>query len=160
MAATYTASAAQTVNGFFINPPKYIENGMVLRSCSIPIPFSASNTCTIQMMPIPKGAQVYDLMFAWDTAGTTTQFTASIGDNGSVGRYLTSGSFTASGVLRLGGAAGSAISGPYANFGYSYSADSVLQLTVTAVASGSTTPAGNLRLSVLYTMDQSTDGNS
>lgn len=160
MAATYTATACQTnASGFFLTPPKYIENGSIVRSVSIPIPFSASNTCTIQMVPIPKGAQVYDLLFCWDTAGTTTQFTASIGDPVSVGRYITSGSFTASGSLRLGGAAGTA-TGPFSSFGYSYSVETVIQLTVTAVASGSTTPAGNLRLTVMYSMDQSTDGNS
>lgn len=152
MAATYTASAAQTVGGFFLSPPKYIENGYIVRSCNIAIPFSASNTCTIQMIPIPKGARVQDVMFAWDTAGTTTQFTANIGDQVSTGRFIASGSFTASGIWRLGGAAGTAV-GPFSSAGYSYSVESILQLTVTAVASGSTTPAGNLRLTVMYSMD-------
>lgn len=158
-ASTYTATACNTFGntGFFLNPPKFIEEGYIVRSASIPIPFSASNTCTIQMVPIPKGARMQDMLFAWDTAGTTTQFTASIGDPTTVGRYLISGSFTASGIWRLGGAAGTAV-GPYASSGYSYSADSVIQLTVTAVASGSTTPAGNLRLTIMYSMDDNQKG--
>jgi len=156
MAATYTATACQTnASGFFLTPPKYIENGGIVRSVSIGIPISASNTAVIQMVPVPKGASIYDLVFAWDAAGTTTQFTVNIGDGNSTGRYVTSFSATASGVCRLGAGVAS-----FAGAGYSYSAEDTIDVFVTAVASGSTTPAGTFRLSILYSMDQSTDGNS
>lgn len=154
MAATYTCTAANTLNGFFVNPPKYIEEGYIVRTVNMPIPFSASNTCTIFLCPIPKAAQLHDFIFAWDTAGTTTQFTANLGDTQSLTRFITSGSFTASGAVRLYATPGNG----YVAGDYSYSVDSVITLTVTAVAAGSTTPAGNLRLTVMYSMDNNAKG--
>ena len=156
MAATYTATAAQTfgTTGFFQNPPKTIEKGYIVRAVNMPIPFSASNTCTVYLMPIPKGCQLHDFIFAWDTAGTTTQFTANLGDTVSATRFITSGFFTASGAVRMYGTPGNG----YSAGDYSYSVDATMILTVTAVASGSTTPAGNLRLTVMYSMDNNQKG--
>jgi hypothetical protein len=153
MAATYTASACQTVGGFFLNPPKYIEEGYIVRACSITIPISASNTAVIQMVPIPKGAQFHDCLFAWDGAGTTTQFTINVGDGSSTGRYIASFSATASGVVRLGGGVAN-----FSGSGYSYSADDTIDVFVSAVASGSTTPAGTFRLTIMYSMDNNQKG--
>lgn len=156
MAATYTATACQTfgTTGFFVNPPKYIEEGYIVRAASITIPISASNTAVIQMVPIPKGAQLHDVIFAWDGGGTTTQFTVNVGDGNSTGRYIQSYSATASGIARLG-AVGVA---QFAGSGYSYSVDDTIDIYVTAVASGSTTPAGVFRLTIMYSMDNNQKG--
>ncbi len=168
MAATYTSTACQTTaGGFFLNPPKYIENGVVARSAVITVPWSASNTAVAQMVPVPKGCQIVDVILAWDTAGTTTQFTFNVGDGNATGRYITSISATGSGVAHAGyGVAYAsatqmqAITLTQGGIGYSYSAEDTIDIFATAVASGSTTPAGTVRLTVLYSMDQSTDGSS
>lgn len=161
MAATYTSTACQTnSSGFFLNPPKYIENGCVIKSATMTIPWSASNTAVVQMVNIPKGAQIADVILMWDTAGTTTQFTFNVGDGNATGRYITSLSATGSGVAH----AGFSVAAPgyltQGGIGYSYSAEDTIDIFATAVASGSTTPAGTIRLTVLYSMDQATDGSS
>lgn len=161
MAATYTSTACQTnSSGFFLNPPKYIENGAIIKSATMTIPWSASNTAVVQMVPIPKGAQIADVILAWDTAGTTTQFTFNVGDGNSTGRYLLSLSATGSGVAHAGFMLGAAGYNTQGGVGYSYSAEDTIDIYATAVASGSTAPAGSIRLTVLYSMDQSTDGSS
>lgn len=167
MAATYTSTACQTnSSGFFLNPPKYIENGCIVKSCQMTIPWSASNTAVLQCVPIPKGAQIADVILMWDTAGTTTQFTFNVGDGNATGRYITSISATGSGVAHAGygiAFSGSNVQSIYSTqggIGYSYSADDTIDIYATAVASGSTAPAGTIRLTVLYSMDQSTDGAS
>lgn len=167
MAATYTSTACQTTaGGFFLNPPKYIENGVVARSAVMTLPWSASNTAVAQMVPVPKGCQIVDVILAWDTAGTTTQFTFNVGDGNATGRFITSISATGSGVAHAGygiAFSGSNVQSIYSTqggIGYSYSAEDTVDVFATAVASGSTTPAGTIRLTVLYSMDQSTDGAS
>lgn len=160
MAATYTATAAQTfgTTGFFINPPRMIEKGYELKAVSMPIPISASNTCVLQMVPVPKGCQVQDVILAWDAAGTTTQFTFNVGDSNVNGRYILSASCTGSGVMRMGMMVGASTYNCSGGLGYSYSAETTVNVYCTAVASGSTTPAGTIRLTVLYSMDNNQKG--
>ena len=118
------------------------------------------------MVPVPRGASIHDVIFSWDTAGTTTQITANVGDGNATGRYIAAISATGSGVARAGyGVAysGSNLQSIYSTaggIGYSYSVDDTIDIYATAVASGSTAPAGTLRLVVLYSMDQANDGNS
>jgi len=143
--ATFTASAAQTQNTFFLNPPKYLEEGVIARTSQYTFTAAQSAGDVIQMLPVPKGASVVGLFTVWGLGGAA--ITANIGDTASSGRYYTSMSSNTALVQ-------------YANagLGYSYSVDTVLTVTVGTATSASA--AGTVRLTVLYQMDQCTDGTS
>lgn len=164
MAATLTATACQTfgTTGFFVNPPKYLQEGYIVRGCTYTgLSLTASVTAVLQMVPIPKGAQLHDCLLQWKgLAGTS--LTMSVGDPNNNARYIASASCTAaSGCARLGGwvagvAAGSTLNA--GGFGYSYSADNTINIYVTANGSGSSAAAANFRLTIMYSMDNNQKG--
>lgn len=148
--ATLTSTACQTNNGggFFLNAPKYIEQGMISRSVKHTFSPAQSSGDIIQMMPIPKGAHIHDVILCTDGLGGGA-LTVTLGDGNSATRYFGSISTNTATVFRV--SAGAAI-------GYSYSAEDTIDLVVGTATSAS---AGtSMRLTVFYSMDQSTDGNS
>ena len=142
--ATLTSTACQTSSGgFFLNPPKYIENGMVVRSATYSFTANQSAGDIVQMVPIPKGAQIAALALQIDGKAAGADIVCQVGDGGSATRFLTSVS-------------GSAVAQMVGGLGYSYSAEDTIDVKVSSVTSA--TAGGSIRLTVSYTMDQSTDG--
>lgn len=147
--ATFTATAAQTnASGFFLNPPRYIENGVVSRSAAFNFALAQSAGDVIQMVPIPRGAMVIDIVMAASNMGGAN-FTYGVGDGNSTTRYLNSQSTSANGPVARPYISGS---------GYSYSADDTIDVIMQTA--GSASAVGTLRLTVLYQFDNATDGNS
>ena len=144
--ATLTSTACQTsAAGFFLNPPKYIQDGMIARSAIFNFALAQSAGDVIQMVPVPKGAQIVDVETLFTPGAGGPVLTWSVGDGNSTQRYNTSVSAAVATQLRS-----------VAGLGYSYSADDTIDIVVGAV--GSATAAGSIRLTVTYSMDQSTDG--
>lgn len=144
--ATFTATAAQTnSSGFFLSPPKYNEKGVQARTVQY-IPTVAESAGDVwQVLVIPKGAVVLDgyVQVAGHTGGNGT---FAVGDSGAAARFG-SLSYSVSGVLRF-----------TQGLGYSYSADTVIQISNASVTTGTAT--GTVRLCITYAFDQAADGNS
>lgn len=145
--ATLTSTACQTSSGgFFLNPPKYIEQGMIVRGVTYTFAAAQSAGDVIQMMPIPKGAVVADVIANFAGLGGASLTVTSIGDGNSTGRYgFNSVSTNVANVVRA-----------TKGVGYSYSAEDTIDIiigTATSASAGTT-----VYLEVLYSMDQSTDG--
>lgn len=146
--ATLTSTACQTNNsGFFLNPPKYIENGLIARTAIYSFTAAQSAGDVIQMVPVPKGASIVDVETAFTPGAGGPVLTWLVGDGNTTNRYNASTSATVATQLRSTG-----------GLGYSYSAEDTIDIVVGAV--GSATAAGSIRLTVTYAMDQATDGNS
>lgn len=146
--ATFTSTACQTFNGggSFINPPKYIENGVVARSAVYTFTAAQSAGDILQMVPIPKGAHILDVAVQFpgqSAAGISATY--AVGDGTTAGRFLVSTSAFTVTHATLG-------------LGYSYSAEDTIDLSFSSVTSA--TAGGTVRLTVLYAMDQAPDGNS
>lgn len=153
--ATLTSTACQTsASGFFLSPPKYIENGCIARSVNFTFAVSASAGDIVQMVPIPRGASIADVQLDVNGGmGATSNVGFTVGDGNSQTRYLTSstaGAQTGGGALfRMNNGAGG---------GYSYSADDTIDVTIGTI--GSMSAQLSMRLTVLYSMDQASDGSS
>jgi len=145
--ATFTSTACQTnVSGFFLSPPKFIENGCVVRSAVQAFTAAQSAGDVFQMVPVPRGCQINDIIV--QTSGFTGGLvTVGVGDGGSTKRF---GSASSS--------ANNAVRPNLASIGYSYSVDDTIDILIDAVSTATAT--GTVRLTVFYSMDQSTDGNS
>lgn len=142
--ATLTSTACQTSSGgFFLNPPKFIENGVIARTALYTKSAAESAGDVIQMVPVPKGAVVHELNVTFGLGGGAT--TINVGDGNSTGRYYTSMSTNVAVVQRAN-----------AGLGYSYSADDTIDIVIGTATSASA--VGTYRLTVLYSVDQSTDG--
>lgn len=152
MAQTFTATSCQTnASGFFLNPPKYIENGQIVRTCVINLNSIASATASavIQMVPVPRGASINEVKLTIDAAGSAT-YILNVGDGTTNNRFITvSTASVGSATVRMNNPAGD---------GYSYSADDTIDITMGGA--GTTSAQGVVRLTVWYSMDQATDGNS
>lgn len=159
MAQTFTSTACQTfgTTGFFINPPKYIEEGYIVRAATLSLSFSATVSAVLQMVPIPRGAQLHDVILQWDGLGSAS-YVLKVGDSGNVARYIVSCSATSSGVCRLGQniAAGALTTDANGGMGYSYSADATINVKVQAT--GTTSAQGSVRLTIMYSMDNNQKG--
>lgn len=139
--ATFTASACQTsASGFFLSPPKYIQNGVIARSAVFTKTLAESAGDVIQMVPVPKGAVVVELNATFGLGGGAT--TINIGDGNSTGRFAASLSTNVALVQRA-----------TAGLGYSYSAEDTIDIVIGTATSASA--VGTYRLTVMYAMDQS-----
>lgn len=142
--ATFTTSSAQTnAGGFFLNPPRYIENGLVARSASYTKTAAESAGDVYLMLPIPKGAQMVDLILQPTMGGGSV--TMNVGDAGSATRY---GSLSCAASIAVHAASG---------IGYSYSVDDTIKMTVGTATSASA--VGSFRLTAIYQFDNAPDGN-
>lgn len=129
--ATLTATAAQAnapavmnIGGATVREVRYTLNGVALSAGDV-----------IQMLKVPSGARITDLTFAVDAiggAGTSSYTIGGIGDGNAAGRYLGSFSVVTSVVSRLALPAA---------FGYSYSAEDTIDITVGTVTSGTAATA-------------------
>lgn len=145
--AVLTSTACQTsASGFFLNPPRYIENGVVARSAVFTFTAAQSVGDVIQMVPVPKGAMIIDAVVAPNIGGAN--FTFGLGDGNSVSRF--GASLSTSGATAMVRA--------NAGSGYSYSADDTIDIQIQTATSASA--AGSIRLTVTYSFDNATDGNS
>lgn len=138
--ATLTASAAQSTS-----QAKYLDHGCVARSAIYTFTAAQSAGDVIQMVKVPKGAHVHEVIQVWSLGGAA--LTVTVGDGDSAARYNGSTSTNVATVVRA-----------TAGLGYSYSAEDTVDITVGTATSASA--AGTVRLTVLYSMDQSTDGSS
>lgn len=142
--ATLTSTACQTSSGgFFLNPPKFIENGVIARTALYTKSAAESAGDVIQMVPVPKGAVIHELNVTFGLGGGAT--TINVGDGNSTGRYAASMSTNVATVQRAN-----------AGLGYSYSADDTIDIVIGTATSASA--VGTYRLTVMYSVDQSTDG--
>jgi hypothetical protein len=164
MAQTFTSTACQTfgTTGFFMNPPKYIDQGMIIKSATFNFgaPYasvSATAGAVIQMVPVPKGCQVHDVILQWDALGGGV-YTVTVGDTGNASRYIGSTSVTGSAVTRMGTNLSGVVATSLQNggMGYSYSAETTINITVGTGTNATAT--GALRLSVIYSMDNNQKG--
>lgn len=147
--ATLTSTACQTFSntGFFLSPPKYLEEGMVVRSAVYTFGANQSAGDIIQMVPVPKGCQIADVKVQVDAKAAGGDFVLNgVGDGNNTARFISTS------------ASGSAVAAITSGLGYSYSADDTIDIKIGTVTSA--TAGGSVRLTVMYSMDQSTDGAS
>lgn len=136
--ATFTASAA--------NVAKYIENGVVCRSCIWTFSAAAASVGdVVQMVRVPNGAHIIDVMVIPDFNAASATFAVNVGDGNSAARYVASATADVTVIHATG-----------ASIGYSYSAEDTIDIVVATAASAST--GATVRVTVLYAMDQCTDG--
>lgn len=141
--ATLTSTACQTsASGFFLNPPKYIQNGVISRTAIYTKTAAESAGDVIQMVPVPKGASIVDVYAVFGLGGGAT--TLNIGDGNSTGRFAASVSSNVAVVQRAN-----------VGLGYSYSAEDTIDIVIGTATSA--TAVGTYRLTVLYAMDQAGD---
>ena len=145
--ATFTASACQTSSsGFFLNPPRYNYEGMNVRAATYTFGAAQSAGDVIQMVPVPKGALIHDVIANYAGLGGGA-LTVNVGDGNSATRYNASTSTNAVNVVH-------ATKGT----GYSYSTDDTIDVTVGTATSAS---AGtSIYLAVLYSVDNAGDGTT
>jgi hypothetical protein len=151
--AAYTSTLCQTnASGFFLQPPKYVHETVIGRSAAFTFTTSASSGDVVQMVNVPKGCQVHDVILCVNGGlATGSNLAFNVGDGNATGRYVTSGSLAAA-------TGGGMIFRTNSTNGYSYSAEDTIDVVVGTVGSMSGQMA--IRLTVFYSMDQSTDGNS
>lgn len=141
---TLTSTACQTfgTTGFFINPPRYLEEGVVSRSTTYTFNAAQSVGDCVLMVPIPRGAQFID---AIGQVPGGASITVSIGTPANTAQFAVSLSFGTQATARAN-----------RGLGYSFSADSVIAVYPTTVTSASA--AGTMTLTVLYQMDNNQKG--
>lgn len=145
--ATLTSTACQTsAAGFLLNPGRYIENGVVARSAQYTFAAAQSAGDVVQMVPVPRGALMLGVFATYAGLGGAS-LTTVVGDGNSTTRYNGSISTNVQSVV-------------YATqgLGYSYSVDDTIDILVGTVTSASI--GTSVRLTVLYSFDNATDGNS
>lgn len=140
--ATFTATAAQSTS-----PPKYLETGMISRTCLWTFSAAAASAGdVVQMIRIPNGAQIHDVAVLQTFNAASSTFAVNVGDGGVAARYILSATANATIVRATVGQ------------GYSYSVEDTIDITVATAASAST--GATVRVTVFYSMDQATDGTS
>jgi hypothetical protein len=145
--ATFTSTACQTSSsGFFLNAPKFIENGVIARTALHTFSVAQSSGDIVQMVPVPKGAHIHDVIVNYSGLGGAA-VTTTVGDGNSATRYNGSVSSNLANVVRA-----------TAGLGYSYSAEDTIDIVIGTATSASA--ATSIRLTVVYSMDQALDGGS
>lgn len=131
-AAAAVAAAVMNVTGATTRVVEYSLNGVTLSAGDV-----------IQMMKIPSGARVADLAVAFDglgAAGVQSYTLTGIGDGNDDNRYMLSQSVVTSSVVRMSVPGG---------FGYSYSAEDTVDITIGTITSG-TAATATVRLTMTY----------
>ena len=134
--ATKTATAAQSTSPPFLN-----VNGTVTRNVQYSlggVTLSAGDV--IQMVRVPAGAVINDMTIAISSSVQSYTIT-SIGDDGDADRYFTSQSLVLVQAVRMSVGTG---------FGYSYSAEDTIDITIGTVTSGTAANA-DIRMILTYT---------
>lgn len=106
----------------------------------------------IEMVKVPKGAMILDMALSSEDIDTnaTPTVTLDVGDGGDVDRFIDGTTIgQAGGIVRLGsGVVAAAIDGAH---GFVYTDDDTIDIKV--VDAAATKAAGNITLTVLYTME-------
>lgn len=139
--ATLTATAAQSYS-----PARMMVNGDITRVVSYTCNPALSAGDVIQMVRVPKGANIISLRFTTDLFGGGNATITGVGDGNSANRYIGSASTSNSLAVAL-------ILNPSA-LGYSYSAEDTIDITIGTVTSASA--VGVLTLVVGYNMTANT----
>lgn len=142
--ATKTASAAAAVV-----PALYNVVGATTRVVS----YTANGTSlsagdVIQLCRIPSSARIVDLALIFDNvgaAGVSSYTITGVGDGNDDNRYMLSQSFVTSSVVRMSVPGG---------FGYSYSAEDTIDVTIGTVTSGTAATAVISLMVTYYNQEQ------
>jgi len=118
---------------------------MVVRSATFTWTAAQSAGDVVQMIPIPKGAQIAAVACQLDGKAAGADIAVGVGDGNTTTRFIATLS-------------GSAVTQMVNGLGYSYSVEDTIDVRVSSVASA--TAGGTIRLTVSYSMDQATDGVS
>jgi hypothetical protein len=125
--------------------PKFLPSGVIAVCASYTFGSAPSLNDLVQMMKIPAGATVIDMILDsddLDSNGTPTM-KFDVGDATTAARFIAASTVPqAGGVVHTGVAAGTA---------YQYSADTWINVKVNTAAA--TFQTGTVRLTALYTMD-------
>ena len=102
----------------------------------------------IQMVKIPKGATVLELIFHTTDLDTSTGIVLQIGDGNDVDRYVKDSTIgQTGGTVRLGSGI---VNNSAAN--YTYTDEDTIDVKITTAASGTAATSGSLSIAVAYTM--------
>lgn len=107
----------------------------------------------LQMVTVPKGATILDMALSAEDLDTnaTPTITLSVGDGDDDDRFIVASTVAqAGGIVRLGvGVAAADIDGAH---GFKYTAQDTIDVKI--VAAAATKAAGNITLTVWYTLDE------
>lgn len=91
---------------------------------------------SVEMVQIPKGAVIVDLIVDYDAMGSNTAIT--VGDDASANRFITTTATTSAGIVRL-----------LTNRGYKYTADDTIDITNSSTGDAT----GTYRMTVWFYRD-------
>lgn len=117
--------------------PQRISAGVVHEVTTVlTLPNDAADTNVFQMVPVPKGARVVEIIVSCETQGATI----AVGDGDDPDRYIASGAISAGAVARLSRSLG---------MGYRYTADDTIDILFGATP----TDGGTVKMTVLFVQE-------
>src|SRR5574341_66566 len=133
--ATFTHPAANTGVS-----PKAVHAGVNSKTVEYSFSTSISAGDLVNMLKIPAGAVVVDVICRYTAATAAGPLQLGVGDQSATERYMAS--ISATGVTRA-----------TAGIPFSYSADDTIRVYATGTISSNSTVGGTVRVTVLYKMD-------
>lgn|SRR5574343_784128 len=115
-----------------------VDETSITAEFTIPTGFATNDV--VEMVKIPAGAMVVELIFS-SSAGVGATANLAIGDGADTDRYITSTAFTAAALARLNAHTG---------HGYRYTADDTIDILAASIATP--TVGTVVRLTVIYTL--------
>lgn len=107
---------------------------------------AAATNDVFEMVKIPRGAVIYDVILTAANIDTGTALVMTVGDGGDTDRFITLSTVgQAGGIARMNNQAGA---------GYSFTADDTIDITVTTGATGIEAGSPVVTLIVLYGREQ------
>lgn len=107
---------------------------------------AAATNDVFEMIKVPKGAVIYDVILAAGNVDSGTALVMTVGDGGDTDRYITLSTIgQAGGIARMNNQVGS---------GYTYTADDSIDILVTTGATGIETGSPVVTLTVMYGREQ------
>lgn len=107
---------------------------------------AAATNDVFEMVKIPKGAVIYDVILGAANVDTGTALVMTVGDGGDTDRFIT--------LSTVGQAGGIARMNSYVGQGYTYTADDTIDILVTTGATGVETGSPTVSLTVFYGREQ------
>lgn len=144
--ATLTAAAvASTVQ------PKETHQHVIAVHSTYELTAALAGADVIQMVKVPKGAQILEIQLATDDLDTGAALVLDVGDGGDPDRFIDGSTIgQTGGSARLG--SGVAAATAAGSFGYTYTTEDTIDVTV-ATAPGTGATEGTVALTVLYHCD-------
>jgi len=143
MGTTYKSTQVTAGSGI---PPRALHAGLfaIVGDLNLANPGAALvATDVVQMVKVPKGFTVHDLILDCPDIDSATNLTLSVGDGDSTARYI-----SASAIGQTGGIARLAVAGGTLK---QYAAEDTIDILV--AAGPATAQAGTIRLTVIGSMD-------